>query len=253
MKTETARRRVLDPTIYPVEEKVGEEILQRLIMEFLRPLLQRWLDARGVKALVGADQYMYYRQHDSTARVAPDIYVLPGVASDTPVRVWKVWETGIVPSFGLEVVSLDRDKDYFEAPGRYDQLGTPEVIFFDPHYRVQRDRVRWQVYRRVGRRGLVCVEATQAERVRSKQLGCWFVAVGEGNATRVRIATGARGQEMVPTEAEVERAAKEAERAAKEAERAAKEEALAAREAALARVRELEDALRKRERPLRRR
>jgi hypothetical protein len=69
----------VDPTIYPVEERVGEDMLQRWIMELLRPLLQSWLTRRGTTTFVGADQFIYWRQHDPHARVAPDIYVLPGV------------------------------------------------------------------------------------------------------------------------------------------------------------------------------
>jgi len=80
-----------DPTVYPVEEKGGEDLLQRWIVELLRPLLERWLSSRGVQALVGADQFIYYRQHMPTQRVSPDIYVLPGVSPTTRVTSWKIW------------------------------------------------------------------------------------------------------------------------------------------------------------------
>src|ERR1043165_8981388 len=94
--------RPVDPTIYPVVERVGENTLQRSIVELLRPLIERWFRHRGVRAFVGADQFIYYVQHAPTERVAPDIYVLPGVRQGTPISVWKTWERGIVPSFGLE-------------------------------------------------------------------------------------------------------------------------------------------------------
>ena len=99
-------------------------------------------------------------------------------------------------------------------------------MIFDPWSDERADGMRWQVFRRVGKRGLVRVEASRADRVRSKVLGCWLRTVGMGHDTRVRIAVGARGDELVPTAEEakeVERAAKEVERAAKEVERAAKE------------------------------
>jgi hypothetical protein len=257
MPSSAARSRSSDPTIYPEEERVGEDMLQRWILELLRPLLQRWLTRRGVTAFVGADQFIYWRQHDPHARIAPDLYVLPGVEPRTRVRTWKLWQDRVVPSFALEVVSQDWEKDYIDAPERYRQLGVAEVAIFDPGCDEHPDGVRWQVFRRLGKRGLVRVEASRGDRVHSKVLGCWLRAVGEGRDTRVRIAVGPRGEELVPTaeeeertarEAErtareAERTAKEAERTAKEAERIAKEAERTAKEAALARVRTLEAEL----------
>jgi hypothetical protein len=210
MRATASRRQVPDPTIYHEEERVGEDILQRWIVELLRPLLQWWLTNRGVEALVGADQFIYWRQHDPRARVAPDIYVLPGVEPQTRVRTWKVWQDRVVPSFALEVVSQDWEKDYGEAVERYAALGVPELLMFDPGWDEHPDGMRWQVLRRVGRRGLVRVEATRGDRVRSKALACWLRAVGSGQEVRVRIATGKHGDDIVPTAEEAERAAKEA-------------------------------------------
>ena len=227
---------------------MGEDMLQRWIVELLRPLLQWWLTRRGVKAFVGADQFIYWRQHDPHARVSPDVYVLPGVDPRTRVRTWKLWQDRVVPSFAFEVVSQDWEKDYTEVPARYAALGVAEVVIFDPGYTEHPDGVRWQVLRRVGKRGLVRVEATQADRVHSRSLGCWLRVVGEGRDVRVRIATGAHGDELVPTaeeREEAERTAKEAERTAKEAERTAKEAERTAKEAALRRVAALEAELRR--------
>jgi len=103
--------------------------------------------------------------------------------------------------------------------------------------------VRWQVFRRIGKRGLVRVEATNHDRVRSKVLGCWFRSVGAERELRVRIASGAQGDDLVPTAEEFERAAKEQERADKEQARAETERERAEKEAALDRIRELEARL----------
>jgi hypothetical protein len=238
------RARPHDPTVYPVEEKVGEDLLQRWIIELLRPLLERWLAERGRTALVGADQFIYWRQHDPKQRIAPDLYVLPGVAPTTPVPSWKTWETGIAPSFCLEFASREWEKDYFEAPALYAAAGVGELVVFDPQWKARPRGVRWQVFRRVARRGLVRVEATNGDRVRSRALGCWLRAAGEERATRVRIATGARGETIVPTAEEAALAARAAERAAREAERVER----AAKEAALARIAALEAKLARRSR-----
>lgn len=226
-----------DPTVYPEEEKVGEELLQRWIMELLRPLLERYLNGPGGRAptLVGADQFIYFEQHDPHSRCSPDIYVLPGVEPETRVRSWKTWLHGPAPQFALEIVSTDWLKDYAHIPSVYDAAGVEELMIFDPS---SRDRPRgegafFQVYRRDSGGKLVRIERHDRDRARSETLNLWFRTVGFGDRTRLRIATGPDGDELVPT-LEEER---EAERAEKEAERAEKE-------AALARVRELEARLR---------
>lgn len=191
-----------DPTFYPVEDDVGEDSLQTFIAELLRPLLAAFLASRSERALVGADQFIYWEQYAPTKVVSPDIYVLPGVAPDTRVRSWKLWETGVAPSFALEIVSEDHRKDVEDSPRRYAQFDVPEVVIFDPEHTTRDDSVRFRVYRRVGKRGLVLVEATNADRVRSKSLGCFLCAAGEGSATRLRVGLGPRGDELFPTDAE---------------------------------------------------
>ena len=235
-----------DPTVYPVEERVGEGILQRWIIELFRPLLGRWFAERGIVAFVGADQFIYFQQHDSTKRVAPDVYVLPGVAPDTDVTAWKIWDAGIAPSFALEVVSTDWEKDYAQAPGLYDQCGASELVIFDPWFkrRPRGEGLMFQIYRRLPRRGFVRVEVTNEYRVRSKILGCFLRAVGSGRTMRLRIGTGQTGELLFPTAEEHERAEKERERAEKERERAEKERERAEKERALCRVAELEAELR---------
>jgi len=209
---------------------MGEELLQRLIMELLRPLVQRWLDARGIKALVGADQFIYFRKGDIRGRVAPDVFVLPGVRPGRRIKSWKVWQEGVVPSFALEIVSTDADKDYIEAPRLYGEMGVRELVVFDPDWESEPGRLRFQVYRQVPRRGLVRVDATNEDRVKSRQLGCFVRALGHGEEQRLRLATGPTGDDLVPTEAEAERAEKERERAEKERERAEKERERAEKE-----------------------
>lgn len=208
-----------DPTIYPVDDDLGEGSLQRFISELLRPLLERWLMEKGTPTFVGADQYFYWKQFDAHECVAPDVYVLPGAPLGAKVDSWLVWKTGFIPSFAFEVVTGDVQKDYLRTPPRYARLGVKELVVFDPEWRSRRDRYRWQVFRQVKGRGLIRVEATNVDRIKSRTLGCWLRAVGKGKDLRVRIATGAAGEALFPTEAE--RAEREAsERARIEAERA---------------------------------
>ena len=251
-----------DPTVYPEEEPLGEEMLQRWISEVLRPLLERHLNGEDAEApyFVGADQFIYYRKHDPVRRFAPDIYVLPGLSPDTRVRSWKTWVDGPCPPFVLEVVSSNWRKDYEEMPAICDEAGVSELIVFDPSFseRPGGEGARFQTYRRSETGTLERVDRHDGDRTWSESLGLWLRTAGFGDRTRLRIASGIDGEEMIPTaeeaeraekeaeraEKEVERAAKEAERAAKEVERAAKEVERAEKEAALERVRQLEARLR---------
>ena len=219
---------VEDRTVYPVEERVGEDILQRWIVELLRPLIDRWLRERAETCFVGADQFLYFEQYNPGKRVAPDVYVLPNVASDTHVRSWKAWETKIVPSFALEIVSLDWEKDYIDAPQAHAELGTQELFIFDPLHTERRDGVRWQRYTRSPAGRFTLAQRTDDDRIASAVLGCLLRVVGFQQKQRLRLGLAPDGEVLFPTEAEAEEAAKEEERRAKEAalERVAELEAM---------------------------
>jgi Uma2 family endonuclease len=214
----TAAARVLfDPNVEatydPFEEDMGESTVQRFLSEELRPEIQRLLDARGEPAFVGADQYIGWDPHDARKVVAPDVYVLPGVEAREQFDFWKVWQTGVVPSFALEIVSTRKGKDYVDAPMRYADLGVKELVVFDPQHKRRRGGLRWQVYRPLRVRGFVRVEATNEDRVRSRVLGGWLRAVGTGKRLAVRLAADPRGEELIPTAAEDALASVDAERA----------------------------------------
>jgi putative restriction endonuclease len=220
-----------DPTIYPSDDHMGEGSLQRFISEVLRALLEAHFAALGQTAFVGANQFIYWRQFDPSRKLAPDLFVLPGVRPGIKIDSWKVWEGGIAPSFALEIVSQDWEKDYRDAPEPYAELGVRELVIFDPEWASRhQERLRWQIYRRLPRRGFVRVEANNDDRVRSKVLGCWLRAVGDDLDTlRLRLATGARGEILVPTADEALAAEREA--------LAAEREARAHAEAELSRLR----------------
>jgi Uma2 family endonuclease len=224
-----SRAVVADPTFYPSTDDMGEPTLQVSISVLLLALLHRWLVSRGKPTFVGMNTFFYWKQFAPKESVAPDVYVLPGVSLSRRPPSWKVWETGKAPSFALEVVSSDVDKDYVESPEKYDRLGVRELVVFDPYHEASAERVRWQVFRRLKSRGLVRVEATNGDRISSRVLGCFLRAVGEGDDVRLRIGAGPAGDTLFPTD---EEAREQAERE-RDAERAARERA----EAELARLR----------------
>src|SRR4051812_22946755 len=98
---------VEDPTVYPVSDDMGDPTLQTLISVMLLALIKRWLISQGKPIFVGMNQYFYWKQFDPSECVAPDIYVLPGVSLTPRVGAWKIWETGRIPTFALEIVSQD--------------------------------------------------------------------------------------------------------------------------------------------------
>ena len=212
---------------------MGEDFLQCLIAEGLRPLIARWFKSRRVRAFTGADQFLYWVEGDPTRRAAPDVYVLPGVDPNAVPTSWQLWEVG-APSFALEIVSRDVAKDYEDAPAEYADMGAKELVIFDPGATARsRTRVRWQVYRRLPKRGFVRVAQSMSDRVESASLRCWLRCIGEGRDSRLRLGTGVDGEALFPTEDEVQaaRAAQEAARAEQEAERAEQEAARADAEA----------------------
>jgi len=214
---------------------MGEDFLQRAIAEALRPLIARWFKSRRVKAFTGADQFLYWVEGDPTRRVAPDVYVLPKVDPESVPTSWQLWEVG-PPSFALEIVSRDVGKDYEDAPAEYAAMGAKELVIFDPGATPRsRTRVRWQVYRRLARRGFVRVAQTMSDRVEVASLGCWLRAIGEGRDARLRLGIGIDGEELFLTEAEAERA--RADEAGARADEEAR--ARASAEAEIARLRAL--------------
>ncbi|HET9957851.1 MAG TPA: Uma2 family endonuclease [Polyangiaceae bacterium] len=235
------------PAVYPVEEPGGEDILQCWMLEVLRPLIERWLAERGTPWLVGSDQFIYFEKGQISKRIAPDIYILPGVPPDTRIPSWKIWETGIRPSFALEICSQDWQKDYITAPQLHNQIGTEELIVVDPDYLKRREGYRFQRFERTAH-GLERQECTQADRVRSRLLGCFVRLVGTEQEPRqhVRLALDPEGDVLFPTQEEAERlrANTESQRAEEERKRAQEQKQRA--EAALARVAELEALLKQR-------
>lgn len=214
----TASDHASDPTIYPVSDEMGEGSLQRFISELLRALIVAHLSSEGRRAFVGANQFIYYEQHNSAACVAPDVYVLEGIDAGIEVGAWKVWETGVKPTLAVEIVSNDVYKDCVQAIRRYDALQPRELVIFDPKSDGDPDRARWQVWRPVRGR-LTQVQVTDADRVRSEALGCWLRCVGTGPAIRVRLGVGPEGAQLVPTaEERVEIERRRAENAERELE-----------------------------------
>ena len=81
---------------------------------------------------VSGNMFVYYRQGDPEAVVAPDVFV----AFQTPKRKrhsYRVWEEGKAPDFVLEITSnATYDKDQGAKVGIYALLKVREYFQFDP-------------------------------------------------------------------------------------------------------------------------
>jgi hypothetical protein len=107
------------------------------------------------------------------------------------------------------VVSRDRRKDYEVSPFKYAQLGTRELVVFDPGVvsgPEQPQRIPLQLYRRNGAGAFLRVYAGPGP-VQSTELDAHLVVRREEGAMMLRIARDVAGQELVPTAEEAQRKA----------------------------------------------
>jgi Uma2 family endonuclease len=82
---------------------------------------------------VSGNLFIYYRQGDPSAVVAPDVFVAFGV-SKRQRRSYQLWREGNkVPAFVLEITSATtKSQDQVDKPRLYAQLGVQEYFQYDP-------------------------------------------------------------------------------------------------------------------------
>lgn len=179
-------------------------------MTDLRFALQRFLEAQGITAYVGANMLLYYEEGDPTHCVAPDIFVVLG-AQPGRRTVYKVWVEGKAPDVVIELTSKStRADDLGVKLGVYILLGVQEYFVFDPRQEYLEPRLRG--FRRAEGTMLPMVESPLISRVLGLEL------VSTGDTLRLR-PPGSKDFLPTPRE-EAERAEAEAQRAEAEARRA---------------------------------
>ncbi len=93
-------------------------------------VLRQYLE--GQQATVLANQFLYYAPGVPSARVAPDVMVIFGVAPGGRDN-FKTWEEGRVPSVIFEITSAGtQKKDQSDKKTLYALLGVQEYWLFDP-------------------------------------------------------------------------------------------------------------------------
>lgn len=104
---------------------------QYRVMTDLRHALEiRYEEAPDV--YVGANLFIYYREGDPGARVAPDVFVVFGVSKEER-HSYLVWEEGPVPVLAFEIASPEGWRGLLDKKkGLYERLGVEEYVVFDP-------------------------------------------------------------------------------------------------------------------------
>ena len=224
------------PLLFPEEEKLPEGPIHYQLLVLLWQSVQHEL---GDRALVSADQFLYFDPTNPKRCLAPDLAVRLG---QPPVLVpsWKTWELG-APHVGVEIVGdWDKtDSTTEQKLERYRQAGILEVVRFDPSGKEPRLRL-WDLFDG----DLVERDLSDPEARRCDALGLyWTIVEVPVLKSTLRLSRDKEGRDLLPTPAEAAEARFHAEqRTANEARRLAEAER-AEKEAALARIAELEAEL----------
>jgi Uma2 family endonuclease len=81
---------------------------------------------------VAGNMLLYYEEGNPTACVAPDVFVVQGIAKHER-RIYKVWEEGQSPAVVFEITSRStRLEDLGTKRALYAMLGVQEYFLYDP-------------------------------------------------------------------------------------------------------------------------
>ena len=107
---------------------MGETEIHAQVLEDLRfALVRRYAGVPDV--YVWGNLFLYYREGDPKACVAPDIFLVRGVGkrTDNRRRIYKLWEEGGVPSLVIELTSESTRDEDVEKKRLYERLRDKET------------------------------------------------------------------------------------------------------------------------------
>jgi Uma2 family endonuclease len=123
-----------DDIYYPESDgqPMAETDLHRDEMyDLIHALRRRYRDVPDV--YVTGNLFFYYIKGDPRAVVAPDLFLVYGVAKKKR-RTYKLWEEGGVPSLVIELTSdSTKDEDLSKKKVCYESLGIEEYFLHDPY------------------------------------------------------------------------------------------------------------------------
>ncbi len=122
------------PVDYPCSDglPMSDDDWQGVAMTEAWSALRLHFADRRDRVYVACDTFVYYREGDAGARMAPDVFVVQGVAGENR-KSYQVWREGPVPQWVLEVASEATVRRDLEAKKElYRRLGVREYWQFDP-------------------------------------------------------------------------------------------------------------------------
>ena len=215
---------------------MAENDAQGLTMIYARNVLAQWFSTRE-DVYVSGDLLIYYEEDNPRVSIAPDVFVVYGVAKRRRMT-YLLWEEGKAPDFVLEVASPNTWREDEGVKRQvYERLGVTEYYQYDPSAeslgtQLKGSRLSGGRYeaQAVGR------SENGEPTLSSEVLELDLFVNREGD---LRFRDPATGDELLSYEQEV---------AARRAADARAEQEAAARHAAEARIAELERLLRQRSR-----
>ncbi len=122
------------PVEYPCSDglPMADSDWQNRAMAEAQAALRLHFADRRERVYVACDTFVYYREGDAGARVAPDVFVVRGVSGENR-KSYRVWREGPVPQWVLEVASeATVRRDLAAKKKLYRRLGVREYWQFDP-------------------------------------------------------------------------------------------------------------------------
>ena len=112
-------------------QPMAETDFQRDVMTYAIEALKIHFRERE-DVYVSGDLFIYYEEGNRTAAVAPDVFVVFGVAGHRR-RTYLLWQEGRAPDFVMEVTSNStREEDQGRKRELYARLGVSEYWQYDP-------------------------------------------------------------------------------------------------------------------------
>jgi Uma2 family endonuclease len=121
-----------EPVEYPEADgrPMAETDLHRDLMFYVINLLRRYFT--GQQVYVSGNLLLYYEEGNPRKSVAPDCFVVWGVAPHRR-NIYKLWEEGQGPKVVFEVTSKTTQReDQLHKMGLYARLGVEEYYLYDP-------------------------------------------------------------------------------------------------------------------------
>ncbi|MDP9120625.1 MAG: Uma2 family endonuclease [Acidobacteriota bacterium] len=203
-------------------QPMAETPLHGCVMVDLKRALQSRYEERP-DIYVEGNMFLYYKEGDPSACLAPDVFLVQGVAKDPYRRIYQLWKEGPGPSFVIEVTSKTTRREEDRKKSKYRQLGVEEYFLFDPLGDYLRPRL--QGFRLTGGEYLPMTPRWDGA-LSSQVTGLDLLPEGE-NLRLVDVVSGERllwGKEIEQlARQQTERADQQAQRADQEARRADQE------------------------------